>query len=64
MIDVLEQIEFLNSLLSDDTPSHIRSTIQHRIAKLKLDVLAFEQAHMSETDAKILNTSRQKILDF
>ena len=64
MIDVLEQIDFLKSLLSNDTPEHIRKTIQHRIGKLKLDVLAFEQAHMSETDAKILNTSRQKILDF
>ena len=31
MIDVLEQIEFLNSLLSDDTPTHIKESIEKRI---------------------------------
>lgn len=70
MIDVLEQIEFLNSLLSDDTPTHIRESIEKRIGILRLDVLAFEQAHMSETDAKIQLASnkifaeKQKRLDF
>ena len=43
MIDVLEQIEFLNSLLSDDTPTHIKESIEKRIGILRLDVLAFEQ---------------------
>ena len=70
MIDVLEQIDFLKSLLSKDTPEHIKKTIQDRIAKLNLDVLAFEHAHMSETDAKIQLASnkifaeKQKRLDF
>ena len=70
MIDVLEQIDFLKSLLSDDTPSHIKKTIQDRIAKLNLDVLAFEHAHMSEEEAKVLMLSKkqfnlkQKRLDF
>ena len=59
MIDVLEQITFLKGLLSDDTPTHIKLSIEGRIARLELDVLAFEQAHMSETDAKILNASKK-----
>ena len=70
MIDVLEQIEFLNSLLSDDTPTHIKESIEKRIGILRLDVLAFEQAHMSESEAKTqlainkLFAEKQKRLDF
>ena len=70
MIDVLEQIEFLNSLLSDDTPTHIKEYKEKRIGILRLDVLAFEQSYMSETDAKIQLASnkifakKQKRLDF
>jgi len=70
MIDVLEQIDFLKSLLGKDTPTHIKESIEKRIAKLNLDVLAFEHAHMSEEEAKVMMLSRkqfnlkQKRLDF
>ena len=70
MIDVLEQIDFLNSLLSDDTPTHIKESIEKRIGILRLDVLAFEQAHMSESEAKTqlainkIFAEKQKRLDF
>ena len=64
MIDVLEQIEFLNSLLSDDTPTYIKESIEKRIGILRLDVLAFEQSYMSEIDAKIqLATNQEQITE-
>ena len=70
MIDVLEQIDFLKSLLGKDTPTHIKESIEKRIGILRLDVLAFEQAHMSESEAKTqlainkIFAEKQKRLDF
>ena len=60
MIDVLEQIDFLKSLLGKDTPTHIKESIEKRIAKLNLDVLTFEHAHMSEEEAKVMLLSRKQ----
>lgn len=54
MIDILDEIRFCKSLLSKDTPIDIAKKLKARIAEKELEVLAFEQASMSEMDAKIL----------
>ena len=40
MIDVLEQIDFLKSLLSDDTPTHIKESIEKKDRHIKIRCLS------------------------
>ena len=63
MIDVLDEIRFMKSLLGKDTPINIAKKLKARIAEKELEILAFEQAHMSEMDAKILLESKRIFTD-
>tara|TARA_B100000424_G_scaffold200466_1_gene157610 strand:+ start:276 stop:521 length:246 start_codon:yes stop_codon:yes gene_type:complete len=63
MIDILDEIRFCKSLLGKDTPTDIAKKLKARIAEKELEILAFEQAHMSEMDAKILLESKRVFTD-
>ena len=63
MIDILDEIRFMKSLLGEDTPINIAKKLKARIAEKELEILAFEQAHMSEMDAKILLESKRIFTD-
>ena len=63
MIDVLDEIRFMKSLLGKDTPINIAKKLKARIAEKELEILAFEQAHMSEMHAKILLESKRIFTD-